>query len=98
MQGIKMHLHDHHSPCAADALFGIMPVLVNGKPVGIIRLCDAIDDVRSLGLAYDDEIKIALLERVEQNNYIPEALRTGYADALLAEYYRILDEHCGSVR
>jgi len=74
------------SPCAADALFGTKTITVNGKAVGIARLCDAIADVRALGLSRDDDLKRALVVRVEKDNYIPEKLTTEYAEALLAEY------------
>jgi hypothetical protein len=82
-----MDTHDRQSPCAADALFGIRKITVRGKSVGIARLCDAITEVQGRGLAREEEIKTALIECVSRHNYIPDALRTEYAQALLAEYY-----------
>jgi len=75
------------SPCAADALFGTKTITVNGKTVGIARLCDALADVRALGLTRDEELKEALLSRVGKDNYIPVGIRDQYAVALLAEYH-----------
>jgi len=75
-----------NSPCAADALFGTKTITVNGKNVGIARLCDAIAEVRSMGLHEDQEIRAALLKAVEENNYIPEPLRDEYSAALIAQY------------
>ncbi len=74
------------SPCAADALYGTRSITVNGKTVGIARLCDALADVRAMNPDGDDVIREALLARVGQENYIPEKLRGEYGDALLAEY------------
>lgn len=75
-------------PCAADALFGIRTITVNGRTVGIARLCDAIADVRAMGLTGNEPLKAALVARVGKDNYIPEKLSGEYAEALLAEYHR----------
>jgi hypothetical protein len=79
-------MQDTRSPCAADALFGLKTITVNGKPVGIARFCDAIANVRALNLSGDDEIRAALIREVEKNNFIPRAVRDDYAGALLSEY------------
>ena len=78
---------DRRSPCAADALFSIVPLEVNGKTVGISGLCDTIAELRSLGLAEDSLLRDALIERAGRTNYIPPSLRDAYADALLAWYH-----------
>jgi hypothetical protein len=89
-----MDTHEQQSPCAADALFGIRKITVRGKSVGIARLCDAITEVQGRGLAREEEIKTALIECVSRHNYIPDALRAEYAQALLAEYY-VTECRCG---
>lgn len=85
-------------PCAADALFGTRSITVNGKTVGIARLCDAIDDVRALNLDRDDALRTALLARIRQENYVPEKLSGEYADALLKEYRRSAGQDSGGDR
>jgi len=90
-----MDTHDHQSPCAADALFGIRKITIRGKSIGIARLCDAIAEVQARGLTNDEEIKTALIECVSRHNYIPDALRAEYAQALLAEYCAT-ECRCGS--
>lgn len=79
-------MKDTRCPCVADALFGTKSVTVDGKTVGIARLCDAIAAVQAKDLSGDDGIKEALLKEVERENYIPDSLRAAYADALLSEY------------
>ncbi len=79
-------MRNAQSPCAADALYGIRTIAVNGKTVGIARLCDAIAAVQALHLSGDVEIKKALEQEASESNYIPETLRDVCGDALLAEY------------
>ena len=86
------------SPCAADALFGTQTITVNGKTVGIARLCDAIADVRAMNLSGDAAVKAALLARVGGENYIPEKFSGEYADALLAEFRRNTEKATGADR
>jgi len=89
-----MDTHDHQSPCAADALFGIRKITVREKSVGIARLCDAIADVRERRLTNEEEIKTALIECISRHNYIPDSLRAEYAESLLTEYH---NDECRSV-
>lgn len=91
-------MQDTKTPCAADALFGTKTITVDGKTVGIARLCDAIADVRAMNLSGDAAVKAALLTRVRQENYIPEKLSGEYADALLAEYQRTAEKAPGADR
>lgn len=81
-----MPSRDALSPCAADALFAVSPVIVHNRTVGIFRLCDIITDVRARGLQDDGMIREALTERAGQENSIPPGLRDAYGDALLACY------------
>jgi hypothetical protein len=89
-----MDPHEQQSPCAADALFGILRITVRGRSVGVSRLCDAIADVRAQRLTNEEDIKAALLDCVSRHNYIPDALRPEYAEALLSEYH---NDECRSV-
>lgn len=77
---------DARSPCAADALFSVKPIAVNGKTVGIAGLSDALAAVRARGLTGDAAIACALLEEVETCNFVPAPLREEYGKALLGEY------------
>jgi hypothetical protein len=86
-----MSSYDNRSPCVADALFAVTPLVVNGKTVGIFRLCDTIAEVRALGLKEDKKIHEALIECTECSNYIPHSLRDAYGDAMLA-YYRATEK------
>jgi len=61
-------------------------ITVNGRTVGIARLCDAVSAVASMGLDRDDLVKAALLAEVEKNNFIPAAVRDAYGAALLEVY------------
>jgi hypothetical protein len=79
-------MKDTKCPCVANALFGMKAITVDGKTVGIARLCDAIASVQAMDLSGDDRIKEALLMETEKENYIPGSLRAAYANALLSEY------------
>ena len=78
---------DRRSPCAADALFRVTPLEVNGKRGGIPGLRDIIAEVRSLVLPEEALLKAALIERARRTSYIPVSLRDACADALLAYYH-----------
>jgi hypothetical protein len=78
--------NDRQPCCAADALWRIRKIAVNGTPTGINRLDESIAAVRAMGLSGDDAIRTALLETVRASNYIPPAVEGAYADALLEEY------------
>jgi len=80
-------MDDKLSPCAADALQQVRQIMIDEKPVGIVRLDDAITEVRALGLAHDSEIRAALMQRIAQYNYIPASADDIYAKSVLAEFY-----------
>ena len=80
-------MDDKLAPCAADALQQVRQIMVDEKPVGIVRLDEMINEVRLLGLSQETEIKAALIQRIEQYNYIPPSAHDGYAKSVLAEFY-----------
>ena len=80
-------MDDKLSPCAADALQQVRQIMIDEKPVGIVRLDDAITEVRALGLAHDSEIRAALMQCIAQYNYIPASADDIYAKSVLAEFY-----------
>lgn len=81
--------------CAADALWRIRKITVNGAPTGINRLDESIAAVRAMDPVSDDAVRAALLEKVRASNYIPPAVEGAYADALLEEYRKASDRRCG---
>jgi hypothetical protein len=87
--------NDRQPCCAADALWRIRKIAVNGTPTGINRLDESIAAVRAMDLTGDDAIRTALMERVRASNYIPPAVEGAYADALLEEYCKAADKRCG---
>jgi len=82
----RMSPFDSRSPCAADALFAVTPLMVNGRTAGISGLCDAVADVRRPELQDDAGVRAALSERAGRGSFIPYSVRDIYADALLANY------------
>ena len=80
-------MDDKLSPCAADALQQVRQIRIDEKPVGIVRLDEAIAEVRALGLTQDTEIRAALMQRIAQYNYIPASADDIYAKSVLAEFY-----------
>jgi hypothetical protein len=80
-------MDDKLSPCAADALQQVRQIMIDEKPVGILRLDETITEVRALGLTQDSDIRAALMQRIAQYNYIPASADDMYAKSVLAEFY-----------
>ena len=79
-------MNDKRSPCAANAIFLIRQIGINGKMAGIIRLDESIREVMALNPGGDDTIRSALLQCVARNNYIPPGVCDTYADSLMAVF------------
>jgi hypothetical protein len=79
-------MDDKLSPCAADSLQQVRQIMVDEKPVGILRLDETINEVRALGLSEDPEIRAALLQRIARYNYVPAPAKDAYAQSVLAEF------------
>jgi len=77
---------DDLPPCAADALWKVRQVIINGHPIGIMKLDECIAVVMALELPDDEEIQDALLKAVRAYNYIPPPVEAEYARVLLEEY------------
>jgi hypothetical protein len=77
---------DDLPPCAADALWKVRQVMINGHAVGIMKLDECIAAVRAEGLSSDDDIQKALLKAVKAYNYIPPPVEAEYARVLVEEY------------
>ncbi len=64
----------------------ITQISIRGTKIGLIGLADIIEEVESLNLTKDTEIKKHLLEKVKLRNYVPDSRKDDYARALLREY------------
>jgi len=64
----------------------ITQISIRGTKIGLIGLADIIEEVKSLNLTKDTEIKKHLLEKVKIRNYVPDSRKDDYARALLREY------------
>jgi len=82
-------------PCAADALWKVRQVIINGHPVGIMNLDECIAAVRAEDLSSDGEIQVALLKAVRACNYIPPPVEAEYARVLLEEYRKVSPKEPG---
>ena len=87
--------NDRQPCCAADALWRIRKITVNGIPTGINRLDESIAAVKAMNLTSESAIRSALLEKVRAGNYIPPAVEDAYAAALVKEYHKAPDKPCG---
>jgi hypothetical protein len=81
--------------CAADALWRVRKVKVNGVMTGINRLDESIAAVRAQNPAGESAIRALLLEKVRASNYIPPGVVDAYGDALLEEYRKVTETRCG---
>ncbi len=79
-------IRDNLPPCTADALWKVRQVVINGHPIGIMKLDECIAAVRAQELSGDDKITEALLKAVKAYNYIPPPVEAEYARVLLDEY------------
>jgi hypothetical protein len=79
--------NDHLSPCAADTLWKVRQVVINGHLIGIMKLDECIGAVRAQELQGDEEIQAALVKAVKAFNYIPPPVEAEYARVLLEEYH-----------
>ncbi len=86
---------DHLSPCAADALWKVRQVTIDGYPIGIMKLDECIAAVRAQELTSDDKITEALLKTVKAYNYIPPPVESEYARVLLEEYRKSVPRETG---
>ena len=86
---------DTLSPCAADALWKVRQVTINGHPIGIMNLDECIATVRAEDLSSDGEIQVALLKEVRGCNYIPPPVEAEYARVLLEEYRKVSPKEPG---
>ncbi len=64
----------------------IRTIEIDGKPTGINQLDFILDEVLSLNLQTDAEIRSELVKRAEVLNYIPSRMKERYADALLCVF------------
>ncbi|MFA4861263.1 hypothetical protein [Methanoregula sp.] len=90
--------HDKIPCCAADALWRIRKLKVNGMMTGITRLDESIAAVADERHTSSAAIRTALMTRIRACNYIPPATEDAYAEAILEEYNRVIrkrDERAG---
>ena len=87
--------NDTQPCCAADALWRIRKIRVNGVMTGINGLDESIAAVRALNLPGEQAIRAALLEKVRAGNFIPPAVEDAYAAALMEEYQKAPGTRCG---
>lgn len=59
---------------------------VGGKDVGISCLDDVMNEVLSMNMSDEGEIKRELLKRVKDRDYVPPNAEHEYSNALLDEY------------
>lgn len=92
--------NDKQPCCAADALWRIRKISVNGIMTGINGLDDSIAAVRAMDLHSESTILAALLDTVRAANYIPVPVEEAYAAALMEEYRNITETRygCGKTR
>lgn len=88
-------MNDRQPCCAADALWRIRQIKVNGVTTGINGLDESIAAVRAMDLKSEQAIRAALLEKVQAVNFIPRPVEEAYAAALMEEYRRASDKPCG---
>ena len=64
----------------------ISQIVIGKHRIGLIGLSDAIEDVKQMNLDSERDLENALLERIKQQNYVPDSRVDEYGRALLREY------------
>lgn len=73
--------------CAADALWRIRKVKINGVMTGVTRLDECIAAVAEENLTREEEIRESLMKKIRIANYIPPGVEEAYGTALMEEYH-----------
>jgi hypothetical protein len=81
--------------CAGEALRRIKQIRINGLPTGIAMLEKTISEVKVRNIRDRTQLKKELMDRVKIYNYIPTGAYEAYADAVLAEYLKAIEEREG---
>jgi hypothetical protein len=81
---------DHIPCCAADALWRVRQVKINGVMTGITMLDESIAAVAEENLISGDAIQSSLVRRIRASNYIPPGSEEAYGKALMEEYHKAL--------
>jgi small redox-active disulfide protein 2 len=66
--------------------------IVRGNSVSIVGLETILQEVASMGIDGEDQLKDELLQRTRVQNYIPESTETRYSEALLRAYREFMGE------
>lgn len=68
-------------------------IRLGDQQVGIIGLDEAFEELaQSHGSLSDEEIGLALVQRLKKRNYIPKSAEAEYSEALLREFRRFLGD------
>ncbi len=68
-----------------------MRIKVNNQSVGLVGLKQVMEEMAGqYGQRPDDEVQIELINRLSNNNYIPDPVRPDYGKALLREFKKFL--------
>ncbi len=73
--------------CEASALRRIRQIaLPGGMKVGVVNLDNILKEVAALNLSDAGVVRMKLLEKVQDCNYVPDGAKNAYATALYTEY------------
>jgi small redox-active disulfide protein 2 len=67
-------------------------ITVSGNSVGIAGLKAILEEVASMGIVAQEQLKTELLRRVRRGNYVPESAEPRYAQALLHKYWNFVGQ------
>jgi hypothetical protein len=71
---------------------GITTVTIDGRPVGLIGVDEALAEARKRQFADEAQLKDFLLAAIKAQNYVPPTKEREYAQALLRLYHQALGE------
>ena len=76
----------------------IRMILIRGNLVGVMGLDDIYAEFHARGEVGDASLRDELLRMVKNENFVPAPLEQDYADALIAEYERYIEEQTSGQR
>ena len=71
---------------------GVTMVRIGGLEIGIVDLKEIFDAMKQRPIEDEGEMKMVLLEKVKEKNYVPSSKETGYAEGVWKAFRRYLGE------
>jgi len=73
-------------------------IFIRGTLIGVMGLDDVFSEFYDSGRVVDESLRDELLDKVKDENFVPEPLENDYADALIVEYQKDCEKQASGER